>query len=228
MKKFLKKQREFIAVTLFFLVLGVVGYFAVVPLLKKITATKDAIEENKIKQEMKKQRLQELPKIAQQYDEVNRQQKKIDILLDKQQAVVLIERLEGLAQETNNKIQIVAQEDPQSKKTAESKSKTAPKVIALIDTLPRKDYLKLKVTLTGDYNGVLKFIHSLESLEHYADIIELNIGQVVSDKQTASISKLGTDSVNPFDSQAGGQSDPAVVGSGQLEAVLTVVFYSKN
>jgi hypothetical protein len=227
MKKFFKKQRELIAVALFFLAVGAMGYFVVAPLLKKIASIKNEIDENKIKQEIKKQRLEELPKIAQQYTSISSQQKKFDILLDKQQAVALIERLEGLAQDTNNKIQIVVQEDASAKKTADSKSKTAPKVPALIDTLPRKEYLKLRITLTGDYDGVFKFVHRLESLEYYADIIEINIGQVASN-QTTSVASLGMDGSNPFNDQVAKEPALGLGDPNQLATALIVVFYSKN
>ncbi len=226
MKKFLKKQREFIAVALFLLALGMSTYFVVVPLLKKITLTRDEIEENKIKQEIKKQRLEELPKIAQRYTEVSSQQEKFDILLEKQQAVVLIERLESLAQDTNNKIQIVVV--PSDTEPKKATSKTAPKVVSLADALPKQEYLKLKITLAGDYGGAFKFIHGLESLDYYADTIEISMGNITGNDQATSSASGGPDASSPFGAQVARNPELVVSDSGHLETVLTVVFYSKD
>jgi len=228
MKKFLKNQRVFIALASFFLMIGVSGYFVVVPLLKKITERRDEIEENRLKQEIKKQRLEELPRLAKQYTEISNQQKKLDVLLERQQAVVLIERLEELAKNTENEIQIVVQEDAQSKKAVESKSKNAPKVLALVDTLPSKDFLRLKITLTGNYAGAFKFIYSLEALEYYADVVEISIGQAKGKEQASFSASVVPEASNPFKTQAVESPQTVVLATNQLETTLTVVFYSKN
>lgn len=230
MKKFLKAKKEIIAIVLFVGLIGSLHYFVVLPILGKITTIKDVIVENKLKQDLKKQRLGELSKISQQYEEAGRQQAKLDILLDKQQAVVLIERLEKLAKDTDNKIVISIQEElQQQKKVAEVvTTKNASSEKDLLDLLPVKDYLKLKITLAGDYNGAFNFISSLETLEYYSDIVELSVGPWAG-KEPTNVSNSSSGLLNPFSSQVSRvQVATAKDSSNELETVLGVVFYSKK
>jgi hypothetical protein len=233
MKKFLKNQRELIALAAFLIVVSLLGYFVVKPLFSKIVITKNDIEEVAIKQDIKKQRLNELPRISQQYAEISDQKDKTDILLDKQQAVVLIERLEKLAQETNNKISISIQGDvPQQKNSsASSNARNNPEATALIDALPSKDYLKLRISLLGDYNGIFGFINKLENLEYYSDITGININH----ETQSELSSSGTgnfDVSNSFETKSSSAKNNtgknAMNGGYGLAAFLDVVFYSKN
>ncbi len=239
MKKFLKTRREIIALALFFGVVGLLGFLVVMPLLAKIAEIKNGIEQGIIKQNIGNQRLTELPKIRQQYEEMNSQQEKIDILLDKQQVVTLIERLEKLAQDTNNIIAISIKDNSQQKVVpAPSGNKTASTTEnALLNSLPNKDYLQLTISLTGDYSGLYKFIASLESLEYYSDILSVSIshlvGSDVSGNATNSVvTNGGNGSLNPFNSQVG--TSPSVFpvslkkNGNKLSTSLQVAFYSKK
>ncbi len=236
MKKFLKTQREIIALALFFLIVGVLAALVILPLLRKITAIKDEIEQGAIKQNITNQRLFDLPKIGKQYTEINNQQDKINILLDKQQAVALIERLEKLAQETNNTIAITIQDAPQQKNlpiAPVAAPGTAPvSDNALLDSLPSKDYLKLTIMLTGDYNGLFKFISSLESLEYYSDITLINISHLIDNADANTVTSSGGSGVlnpfNPKDVSTSVTPAPAKKIGNKLSASLEVVFYSKK
>lgn len=229
MKNFLKKQKEYIALALFLIMIFGLLHFVVIPLLGKIDGIKNVMEEATLKQEIKKQRLEELPKIREQYSEIENQQEKIEVLLSKKQAVALIERLEKLAQDTGNKISISIQEDaPKKSAPIGSLKKDSPET-TLVDSLPSKNYLRLKIILLGDYSGIFRFISSLETLEYYSDIVSINIGQV-TDEQTVfgQSTSNGFDVASPFNAQ---NSDSAIVSkksAGKLSASLETVFYSKD
>ncbi len=181
MKKFLKNQRELIALAIFLLVLAGLVQFAALPLLAKITAIKDEIEAGNITQSVKKQRLDELPKMKQQYEQIKDEQKQLDVLLGKEQTIVLIEKLEKIAQDTNNTIAIIIQEDS-------AQGKVDPAVAVLVDGLPSKDFLNLKISLTGDYDGVFKFVSSLETLQYYCDVVGVNFSRQTESSSTSAAS----------------------------------------
>ncbi len=229
MKKFFKDQREYLAVAAFFVILGMLGYFVVLPLLKKIADIKNEIEEGYVIQDIKKQRLAELPKIRQQYLEIGNQQEKMNVLLVKENAVLVIERLEKLAQDTNNKIVISVQEGNSPKgvfaEVAADKAATD-----LVNSLPSKNYLKLKVSLLGGYEDLLKFLSSLETLEYYSDIVGINISHA-TDSEMSSLDKAvkNSDVLNPFSVSAipSVKVLPKKVNN-TLATSLDVVFYTKK
>ena len=226
MKKILKTQRELIAAILFFVVIGLLIKIVIVPLIDRISGIKTEIEESNIKQALKKQRLDELPKIRQQYSAITDKNGNLDLLLDKDQAVSAIERMEKLAQDTNNEITISISDSDQSKPAA-PKGKDAQ--ISLAESLPSSDYLKFKITLLGNYEGLYKFISSLESLEFYSDIISINIGQPSATGSDSAKTRNG-DVLNPFSSVA---SSPVVNTQPQpntdaLSTSLEVAFYTKK
>ncbi|NTV40810.1 MAG: hypothetical protein HGA61_00855 [Candidatus Moranbacteria bacterium] len=227
MKKFLKNQREYIAVVIFFGIFFILGYFVIVPLLAKVASIKNEIEEATNKQDIKKQRLSELPKLRQQYEEIKNQQGKIDVLLSKKQAVNLIEKIEKLAQETNNEVVISIQDDLQKQAPVPVSAKPNSAEISLENSLPSKNYLKLKIDLIGDYENLVKFINNLETMEYYSDIIGISIRPSI--EGSFATEAKNSDVLNPFSS---GTYLPKLTTSkkvaGKLLASWEVVFYSKE
>jgi len=221
MKNFFKKQREIITILIYVGVVLVLIYFVILPLLSKIKNINDQIQEGGMKQELVKQQLAELPKIQQQYNVLQKNEGLIDVLLNEEEAVVLIERLEKLAQDSGNKIEISVQ-NPQLKKS----TATVPGKInadnVLVSALPSTDYLQMQILLTGDYNKAVDFIGKLENIEYYSDIIGIRI------KQGELSSSTGA--ANPF--IPGSVVDPQQISNGSnladLKTILDVVFYTKK
>ena len=94
MKKFFQKQREIITIFIYGCFIVVLIYFVVLPLIVRVNDTRDQIQEEHIKQDIKKQQISELPKMEEQYNMLQNNEKSVDVLLDKNDAVGLIERLE--------------------------------------------------------------------------------------------------------------------------------------
>ncbi|MEI7891214.1 MAG: hypothetical protein WCI36_04595 [bacterium] len=223
MNNFFKKQREVLAILFYAIFVGGLIYFVVLPLLGGINNTVDEIEQENMKQESMKLQIAELPNIQNQYSELEKAGDLKSVLLDKSKAVTLIEKLEKLAESTNNKITIsvsdvVAPSAP-AKKTNAKGAKTEE---LLVDNLPNGDYLKMKITLTGNYNAILKFINKLEQFEYYSDIIGIKISkdQVVNkSKSSSSDGMFGVAAVSSVDQQQ-------IVDNGELTAELDSVFYT--
>ncbi|MEI7621180.1 MAG: hypothetical protein WCJ51_01440 [Candidatus Moraniibacteriota bacterium] len=232
MKNFFKNQQGLIWVLLLGGATLALGYFAFFPLLHKITALKDEIEESSIRQYIKKQRLDELPKIRKQDAEIGEQAGRMETLLDKNKAVVLIERLEKIAQETNNEISIAIVEKVAPQK--ESASKKKEKVVKLVDFLPSRDYLELQISLSGEYAGLVKFMHSLETFEYYCDVESVDIthqNEATSPSAKTQVIINSGDVVNPFGGANPKQadSDGAVqVENRKMNTILGVFFYTNK
>lgn len=209
MKNLIKKQREILAIFLYIVLILVLVYVVIIPLLQKITYIKDKIQEEQIKQESNRKHLDELPKFKEQYKMLEN----VDLeqyLLDKGNAVSLIEKLETLASQTGNKINIAVQEENKNTNVKVKKGE-----VSIVSDLPSDKYLQLKITLGGDFNSIMKFIKNLENFDYNSDIIMMDI------KNRKIISNLN--SGNPFSSGEQQGND----GDGKVEAILDTVFYSK-
>lgn len=218
MNNFFKKQRETITIIAYICIVVVLVYFVILPLLLKIKGVNDQIQEGKMKQEIAGQQLEELPKIQQQYDMLQENEGSVNVLLDKDNAVIIIERLEKLAEDSGNKIEISIQNSQIQKNSAIATDKTA----TLINALPSTDYLQIQILLTGDYNKIVHFVDKLENIEYYSDIIGIKIRQ--------SDPAANTGVADPFGSSSLTNSNKILdkVNPGDLVSTLDVVFYTKK
>lgn len=230
MKIFLNKQRVAIALLSYLATFVALVYLVIFPLLDKIRSMNDQIQQEGMKQEMVRLNINELPKIQKQYQALQDGGDFSGILLDKNKAVILIEKLEKLAESTDNEIAITVEDNVPVKKTAA----TSPASVAdgIIGELPNKNYLQMKIILNGDYNSIVKFIDLLENFEYYADIVAVQIdSEKDSSKQTQS--SLSTGMFGIADQVAAARSSNGdsekkldIPGKDRLTSSLDIVFYT--
>lgn len=226
MKNFFRKQKELLAVLVYAGLVVALVYFLILPLVGRIEGVNDKIQEESLKQQIVNQQLEELPEFRQQYDALAEKVSLADVLLDKDNAVVLIERLEKMAGDTGNGIAISVAAPanvPAQKSAKSSAAKTnADAEVSLVGSLPSADYLQMKISLTGSYGAIYAFIRSLESFEYYSDIIGIQMKQ-----EAAKNSSGGMFSPGGFRPATGAEEkDPAAAR--ELSAALDVVFYTKK
>jgi len=228
MKKFFQKQREVITILVYVCVIIALIYFVVLPLLARISSTRDQIQEEHMKQDIKQQQISELPKMEEQYNILQSNEKSVDVLLDKNDAVVLIEKLEKLAQDSNNEISISVQDVATQKNATVITNSETKTDNELVNDLPSTNYLQMKITLTGDYNTMMNFVHSLESSEYYCDIIAIQINQK---EKTNEVSDIGMKTLaNPSNPNITKNTEETTDSNNdnKIEASLDVVFYTKK
>ena len=228
MKNFLKGQREILALLGYGVVIFCLVYFVILPLIGRMHDMNDQIQQESMRQESAQAHISQLPKIQKQYQALQSDGDLSDVLLDKNKAVVLIEKLEKLAESTNNKIAISVQDDASS----QGVKKVQPKVAAstaklLIDDLPKSNYLQMKITLTGDYNSVVAFIGMIEKFEYYTDITAIQINKYadsISASQAVSTSGMfGSVAINVPNKVPIKQN---ATDANMLTASLDTVFYT--
>jgi Tfp pilus assembly protein PilO len=227
MKDFIKQRKEiFLLVTFAIVFIGLV-YGAIIPLLRKIDDTRNKTQEELLNQEAKRSRLSELPSIKKQFDLLQESNDNVmGILVDRNKAVELIERLEKTAQETKNEITIsIADKQPQqTTKSSQSSSKNND-ANSLLGALPSSEFLRMTLNLNGTYSSVVDFVSKLENMDYYSDIVSFSIKQIEEKKENLPQSNSGA--INPFG--VAPKTDSVVVNSsknGKVEASLDVVFYT--
>lgn len=224
MKKFIQKQREILIVVAYVGFVFALVYIVIFPLLGKIGDVSDAIQKDILNQEIVKQRLNEIPKMQEQFGLLEKNEEILDVLFEKNNAVQLIEKLEKVAQETQNQISITMQEQVNTQKNTlkvEKKNERGENVI--VASLPSENYLQMKIAVEGSYGSIVNFIDSLENLEYYCDILSLQI-------RKAGLNEHGTNrSSGLFE-----KPEPSVLTEEPqqpeqgMEGSIEVVFYTKQ
>lgn len=228
MRNFWQKYKEYVVIFLYLVFIWVLFNFVVKPLILNIVDNADSIQKITLNHEIRKKRLEELPKLKEQFDFVQKEEGNINVLISREQAVALIEELEKLSAATQNEIlmQIEEKEPEKSNKNIENKKEKT-----LIENLPNDKYLRIKIRVSGKFGNVINFIQKLENLEYFSDVISVQISNkdLGSSVQSFQISQPYSSTTNPFASGgSGGQEEKNENQEIKIKAILDAVFYLKN
>ena len=164
-------------------VLVCVYYFVVSSLLLKIKNAGIEIQKKEIDQNYSRSKLAELDILKKQFELIDSNKHKLDVVFSEDQIIFLIERLEKMARETNNEITIEVSENikKEEKKKASGKNDSEEKNMEL----PSENYMAMSIKLTGDYGSLRDFIYKLEHMDYLSDIVSVEI----STKNKSSVNK---------------------------------------
>lgn len=212
-----KKYKKYIIGIVIIMIIWALSIFCLVFLFKKINSKISEIQEKIISQENEKNRLAEIPKFQDQNDLIQQKESTIPALLSKDDAVTLIEKLESLATETNNQIDIQLINNVSQTVKTPSKNKD----VSILGNLPSSNYLDMKIKLTGDYNSLVNFISKVENLDYYSDVVSVQV-DIGDNSQPQS-------SVTPFSNSTNGSnnSNPPINQGGTVSSV-EIVYYIQN
>ncbi len=226
--------------------IGLAGWFVIRPFLVTIKGKMDDIQRLSVTREHREKQLEKLPDLETQHALIEAEGDQIDIILTKERLVEFIETLERLALVDAVEIEIESRDNAflESKVTAVEKTtkkegakpaatdnldepvetpKRGAKETGIITELPLKTFLKLTITVTGEYASVVRYLHHLETLPYALDVIALNIKEHPETGEELS-SESGV--FNPF-----GEAVPEVTRvapKGRLDATFETVVYIKE
>jgi hypothetical protein len=207
-------------VAVYFFAIAAIYSFLARPLIRKIEAKNSKIQEIISDQEMKKEKIMQIPALKNQFEMVVKDEERIDIFLSRDNLVGLIEKIEKVSEETGNKIKIELSEEQLDKKNTKSK-KDAEKGKTSSINLPSDNYIKMKMTLSGDYAGLLNFINKIENADYYSDIISFKI--------TDNLKNSGNSSGNPFSSSTPREEGAVIIpAESNILSIIEAVFYLKK
>jgi len=238
MKSFWQKYKEGIAIFIYLVIVAALVYFGILLFMHKIDEKRNKIEEEKLLQEVRSKKLKSIPQLKEQVEKISTEKETFDVLLDKNNAVGLIEMLENIAQQQGVEIDISvnqAQQPQKAKKNSNSsaddvnsgddskKDSGTKKQKTLVDDLPQMEYLSLSINCHGKFENTFAFIRRLENLRYSNDIVSFQIKQ--AEKKEVGL----TQSRNLFSTEQEpiiGQSDNAE--DRMLDVVITTFFYYKK
>lgn len=233
-----------------FVVIGLIGWFGIRLLLLTIQEKMNDIQKLSVTREHREKQLERLPDLEAQHTLIGEHEDWLGIILTKDRIVEFIQEIEQLAQDENVVVEIESRDNAflESKVTAlekkdtPEKSATTPtekaemaaepmkkaavsKETGIVTELPYKKYLKLTITVTGDYGNVVRFLHRLETLPYALDVIGLNLKQR-SEESDRATPESGT--LNPFAGETPAEPQITAAKVRVLEAVFETVVYMKD
>lgn len=218
------KNYKGVIITLVFVGFLILTYvFVIERLVSEIEGKRNKLQELATIQEGQRKRLSNIPEFKKNAAVLEEAEKKMHPFLKKDKAVELIQEVERLAESTGNKVIIeVAGTDAPAKTTAKNATET------IISNLPIKEYIQLRIRITGSFFGFLKFLNRLENSDYYLDVTSLQMSR--NQDQTSPV-PAETVAKNPFN-QSSGSKD---AGSGNPEenaqetvSLINVVVYTQN
>lgn len=233
-----------------FSVIGLVGWFGVRFLLSTIQEKMDEIQKLSVTREHREKQSERLPDLEAQHTLIAENEDRIGIILTKDRIVEFIQEIERLAQDEGVTVEIesrdnafleskvtpVEKKDTPAKSTATTSDKAevtaepvkkvpAGKETGIITELPLKKYLKLTITVIGEYGDAVQFLHRLETLPYALDVIGLNMKQRSEEDDLVAV-ESGT--LNPFGDGVLTASRKVVSKKDVLEAIFETVVYMKD
>lgn len=235
----------------FLAVIGLVAWFGVSPLLLTIQEKMDDIQKLSVTREHRVKQLERLPELEAQHALLSKHDEELDIILTKDRLVEFIETLERLASDEGVAIKIESQDNAflESKTTALEKKEAVPKAQpvqsadkenaatdqvkrppvskekGVLTDLPLKKFLRLTITVTGEYGSIARYLRRVETLPYALDMVGIGMKE-----RPAEGDLLVTESatLNPFDESSEAPPAPPAIKAHMLQAVFDTVVYTKD
>lgn len=183
MKDFWKKYKLWVNIILYFAAMAAVFLLITKPLLLGIQEKSDEIEKVKIDNQISQERIAKLPEMGELHTVFAQEQKNLNVVMDQNNSVDFIKKLELLAQETGNKISLKIDDGSVATKSANDSKAVKGKKDAesIMSNLPAENYLSMEITLEGKYENFIQFLYKLENLNYYVNVISLSLAKETVD-----------------------------------------------
>lgn len=179
MKEIWKKYKLWIVLAGYLAFFALAAMLVVAPLKRKASENVDQLQQTEIENEMNKEKTARIPEMEKQQEYFQEKRPLLNGFLDSNNEVDFIRKLEALADETDNKIDLKIEEtSPNSeKKTASvnNNKKDSQSEEDIVSTLPYPSYTIVNISLEGDYQGLFNFIRKLENFDYYVNVVSLKL-----------------------------------------------------
>jgi hypothetical protein len=220
MKEFLKKYKIYILAGSLVILIGSFFYWGIFCSIKSIKINANEAQKRTIDNEINQKKLAKIPQMQKTFGELEENNKKLRSSLKKEDQVDFIKKIEILAEETQNKIDLKIIDEGQ-KDNAKTKVKSESKI-----KLPSNEYISLQANLSGNYSNLYNFIKRMENFEYYVNIISIS-SSLEEDKSIAETSNANLFAGN---SSENGQSavTPETKPKFLLKTQINFVAYIEN
>jgi len=187
MRDFWKKYKLWLSIAIWLILIAASFFLAAKPLLENIREKSDEIQRIKIDNEISQGRIAKLPEMKELHAIFEQEKDSLDVILDQNNSVEFIKKLELLAQETGNKISLKIDDNLESAKNAKvnSAKKEKKDTESIGADLPPNNYLSMEITLEGKYENFISFLYKLENLDYYVNVLSLSLAKETVDQSSS-------------------------------------------
>lgn len=238
----IKKYFPFIALAILLVSMILIVWLGIIPFRKNIVEKADEIQEFFSVRENRQKQLSKLPELKSQFNLIEANEKKLDIILPESRVVDFVKILEELAKETKTEITIQSQDKgaiqekgaakKPVKKSSDGEKSDAPEknIVTIMDSLPYDRYLRINIMLVGEYRDIVTFLNKMETLPYALDVVGVKMKVRESDDKKESAPDPRN---NPFLLSPGltlsTVPEETEVPTGRIEAVFdTAVYVNKE
>ena len=216
MEKISKGKYEFIGVAIgFFVIFALTFAFMIFPIIRGIVYNSDEIQKKIIDNEINKAGIEKIPEMKNVHEIFMQKQDTLNVIITEGGEVDFMKKMEALADETGNKIELKIQDkDPNAKKDDKTKD------LSIVGNLPYNNYMLMDITLLGNYDGLIKFLSKLEKFEKYANVVKVDLSKVEEDQEAVN--------KNIFYSAPTTTPLPEVKKKELLKSILSLAVYVKQ
>jgi len=174
-KEILKKYKLFAATSVFLVLLFLAGLLIAFPAMERIRKKSDAIQKKILDNQISKERIGKISQMEETEKIIREKSGEIDSILNLNDEVEFIKKLENVAEQTGNKMTLVIDDAKsgsagQKAKPAEEK-KDGKK--SIVGGLAYDNYISMRINTEGNYQSLINFINKLENFQYYVDIVSL-------------------------------------------------------
>lgn len=230
MKNIWKKHKAPLIIFGYIIIVASFIYFIFIPSVNKIREKSDMIQEKNIDSQMRQASLAAVPEMEAEYNNFLDNQDATDVILNSRDEVVFIKKLETLAAQTGNAINLQI-DDPTAanggtaNQPGGAAAKSGRKTIK--DTLSYNKYVSMQIEIKGSYPSFLNFLNKLENDSYYVNVLSVNMQkETVAPDNTVPVDVSSGNNIFSAGNQ-NGQQKPAAA-SEILDSTLSVVVYIKN
>jgi hypothetical protein len=233
MKEIWKKHKLSIATLAFLALLLAMILFLAVPFIKKIKEKADNVQKKILDNQIDRERIEKIPQMGDTQKVINEKRGEIDVILNHEDEVEFIKKLEALADQTGNKMTLTVNE-PKAGSPAVPKAKAIGEKKGILDSLSYDKYVSIQINLEGDYLGLVDFLSKLENFKYYVNVISLE------SKKNIEVVDGGAGDAMPRNgdifSAPGSVSAPKSVSEGEiskrekdvLSSTINIIVYTKE
>jgi Tfp pilus assembly protein PilO len=220
------KYKEYILILIYIVILFTLFYFVIKPMIGRIDYNANLIQEKITVQENFKRKLGMVAASKEQTEAIEKDEGKINVFIPRDQEIDLIEKIEKIAEETDNKISIEAVDDKNidsstKAKTVSNKVKEENKDDLKINT-NNNDFIKFRITILGKYDNLVSFVKKIENMEYWSDIVSLKVSYKEPEKNPI-LSENSTDSTGLYEDSE--EKTSIVTEEETASSILEAIFY---
>lgn len=175
MKDFWKKYNIWITIAGFLLLIVAAWIFALVPIRKSIESNSDEAQRKIIDGEMYVERVSKISEMEKTRSLLAENESNLRVFLDKNSEVDFIKKIEDIAAETGNKVSLKIEDESAAPKTKAAASKKNEDEIK--KSLPKIEYLSMSISLEGNYEQAVNFLHKIENMNYYVDVLSISMNK---------------------------------------------------